>query len=81
MKKNFICPTCHRRQTIGKRLHASWTCPKCHHSIVPTREKIDDIMTSELKRKADFKKNKTQKHFIQKPYSGFGVNSYGPTTR
>lgn len=40
MKPNFRCPKCKTEQSIGKRLHAQWTCPHCHKSIVPTRERV-----------------------------------------
>lgn len=38
MKKNFKCPKCKHMWSIGKRLHASWICPTCKNSIVPTKE-------------------------------------------
>ena len=34
MKKNFRCPKCKTMQKVGKRLHSSWTCPKCLNTIV-----------------------------------------------
>lgn len=38
MKENFRCPRCKKMQTLGKRLHSSWTCPTCGNTIIPTRE-------------------------------------------
>lgn len=38
MKANFKCPRCRKMQKVGKRLHASWTCPNCHNSIVISKE-------------------------------------------
>lgn len=38
MQRNFKCPKCKTQQSIGKKLHASWTCPKCHFKLIPTRE-------------------------------------------
>ncbi len=37
MKENFRCPRCKRMQHLGKRLHASWQCPDCGNTIIPTK--------------------------------------------
>ena len=40
MKKNFKCPKCKTMQSVGKRLHASWQCPKCHKTLFITKEEV-----------------------------------------
>lgn len=34
MKPNFKCPICKRSVIVGKHLHASYTCPNCHHGMI-----------------------------------------------
>lgn len=38
MKRNFRCPLCGKYESMGKKLHGSWTCPNCKHTIIPTAE-------------------------------------------
>ena len=38
MNKNFKCPLCDKMEPISKKLHGSWSCPNCRHTIVPTAE-------------------------------------------
>ena len=40
MKPNFKCPKCKKKVAVGKKLHASYTCPNCHYSMVLTREDV-----------------------------------------
>ena len=34
MKSNFKCPMCKKNITVGKHLHASYTCPNCHNGMI-----------------------------------------------
>ena len=41
MKTNFRCPRCRKEVTVGKRLHAKYTCPNCHTQMVVSSEERD----------------------------------------
>lgn len=41
MKKNFKCPRCRTLQPMSRKLHGSWTCPKCRTTIIPTKAIVD----------------------------------------
>lgn len=38
MKSNFKCPKCKKKVAVGKRLHASYTCPCCKYQMLITRK-------------------------------------------
>lgn len=38
MERNFKCPLCGKMEPMSKKLHGSWTCPNCSHTIIPTAE-------------------------------------------
>lgn len=50
MKENFKCPKCKKSIKVGKRLHASYTCPNCHNQFTISREE-------KLQGHVTFKKN------------------------
>ena len=41
MKANFKCPKCKKGVVVGKKLHASYTCPNCHYAMVLSREDVN----------------------------------------
>lgn len=41
MEKNFKCPRCRTMQPMSRKLHGSWTCPKCKTTIIPSKEIVD----------------------------------------
>ena len=41
MIKNFKCSKCGTTQTVGKRLHASWTCPNCKRAYVLSKTDVN----------------------------------------
>ena len=54
MLRNYIrCPKCKRFQLIARRLHASWTCPSCHTSIVPRESrKVNEFRVKKFLKKS-----------------------------
>lgn len=38
MKENFKCPKCKQMTKVGKKLHASYTCPNCHYQMLISRQ-------------------------------------------
>lgn len=40
MKLNFKCPKCKRKISVGKKLHASYTCPNCNYGMVLSKEDV-----------------------------------------
>lgn len=40
MKTNFKCPKCKKGIRVGKKLHASFTCPNCHYTMVLSKEDV-----------------------------------------
>lgn len=50
MRPNFKCPYCKKQIPVGKQLHADYTCPNCHRSMVISEEE-------KLKGHVKYKKN------------------------
>lgn len=61
MKKrcDFECPACKHKISVGKKLHAGYTCNNCNSQMLITRDEL-------LNGKLDYSKAKTYHHFNKK---------------
>lgn len=73
MKNNFTCPKCKSKQRLSKKLHGTWTCPKCHNTIIPT-DKIVSLGYVPYRKSAFSYNNEQRKPFVRKPFEKKSFN-------
>ena len=66
MKANFKCPKCKKMIVVGKKLHARYTCPNCHFSMLITRE-------DKLAGTKSLKPNHIRQYIILKQFSKYDL--------